>query len=313
MLHLTPLRELMLAAPSRAGRPSFLSAASGLVEIGPYLYVVADDELQLGRFPVNGPAPGELLRLHPGELPDSDADRKALKPDFEALVRLPPLDGGTGATLLALGSGSTPNRDAGALISLTADGRAVGSPRSIDLSGIYRALAPRFHTLNIEGAVVIGDELVLMQRGNRHQPQCAYVRLALPGVPGVLGALASIGSLGDAAPIAIHTYDLGAIDGAPLCFSDGAALPDGSIVFTAIAEAADNSYDDGPCRGAAIGVTNSARELRFLERIDRGYKIEGIAARVDGTRLRLRLVTDADDANTPAQLLSAEIDGYPFR
>ncbi len=111
----------------------------------------------------------------------------------------------------------------------------------------------------------------------------------------------------------IRTYDLGAIDGAPLCFSDGAALPDGSIVFTAIAEAAANSYDDGPCNGAAIGVTNSAGELRFLERVERGYKIEGVEAQVDGSRVHLRLVTDADDANVPAQLLAAEIAGYPFR
>jgi hypothetical protein len=309
MIHLTPLRELMLSTPSRAGRPPFLSAASGLIEFGPYLYVVADDELQLGRFPVNGPAPGELLRLLPGELPDSYADRKALKPDFEVLVRLPPIDDGASATLLALGSGSKPNRDIGALISLAADGRAIGLPRSIDLSGIYRALAPLFHTLNIEGAVVVGDEFVLMQRGNKHQTQCAYVRLPLPDV---LAALASTGSLGDSPPTAIRTYDLGTIDGAPLCFSDGAVLPDGSIVFTAIAEAADNSYDDGPCNGAAIGVTNSAGELRFLERVDRGYKIEGIAARIDDTRVRLRLVTDADDAKIPAQLLSAEIDCYPF-
>lgn len=309
MIRLTPLRELTLTAPSRPGRPPFLSAASGLVEIGPFLYVVADDELLLGRFPAHGAALGELLRLRPGELPDAPADRKARKPDFEALVRLPSVDG-AGATLLALGSGSTSNRNAAALISLAADGRAMGAPRSIDLSGLYRELAPRFDTLNIEGALVAGDELVLMQRGNRRQPQCACIHLPLAAI---LAALASANSLGNATPNAIRTYDLGTIDGAPLCFSDGAALPDGGIVFTAIAEAADSSYDDGPCRGAAIGVIDVAGALRFLERVDPGYKIEGVSARVDGTRLRLQLVTDADDANAPAQLLSAQIDGYPFR
>ena len=310
MIRLTQLRELTLTVSSGRDRPSFLSAASGLVAVGSYLYVVADDELQLGRFPVSSDAPGQLLRLRPGVLPGEYAARKARKPDFEALVRLPPLDDNATATLLALGSGSASNRVTGALISVTDDGVAIGTPRAIDLGGVYRAIAPRFHTLNIEGAVVLDDQLVLMQRGNKHQSQCAYVRLHLPDV---LEALASTNSLGDAAPIEIRTYDLGSIDGAPLCFSDGAALPDGSIVFTAIAEAAANSYDDGPCNGAAIGVTNSAGELRFLERIERGYKIEGVEARVDGSRVRLRLVTDADDANVPAQLLAAEIDGYPFR
>jgi len=309
MIHLIPLRELTLTASSGRGRPAFLSSASGLVTIGSYLYVVADDELQLGRFPVNGDAPGELMRLRPGVLPDAYAERKARKPDFEVLVRLPPLDDLSVGTLLAMGSGSTSNRLTGALISVNDDG-LIGMPRAIDLGPIYRAIAPRFHTLNIEGAVVLGEQLVLLQRGNKHRSQCAYVRLHLPDV---LEALALTNSLGNAAPIEVRTYDLGAIDGAPLCFSDGAALPDGSIVFTAIAEAAANSYDDGPCNGAAIGVTNSAGELRFLERVERGYKIEGVEAQVDGSRVRLRLVTDADDAGVPSQLLAAEIDGYPFR
>ncbi|HTK99528.1 MAG TPA: hypothetical protein VL379_15955 [Pseudomonadales bacterium] len=310
MIRLTPLRELTLTTPSSRGRPPFLSAASGLVALGSHLYVVADDELQLGRFPQSGDAPGELLRLRPGLLPDAYAERKARKPDFEALVRLPPLDDRAAGTLLALGSGSTPNRYTGALISVTEDGFLVATSRAIDLGDIYRTIAPRFHTLNIEGGVIVGEQLVLLQRGNKHQSQCAYVRLHLPDV---LAALASTDSLGNVAPIGVRTYDLGAIDGVPLCFSDGAALPDGSIVFAAIAEAAANSYDDGPCKGAAIGVTNSAGELRFLERVDRGHKIEGIEAQVDGTRVRLRLVTDADDAAAPAQLLGAEIDGYPFR
>ena len=310
MIHLTPLRELTLTAPSRRGRPSFLSAASGLIAAGSHLYVVADDELQLGRFPATGTAPGELLRLLPGVLPDSYLDRKAQKPDFEVLLQLPPIEDRATTTLLAMGSGSAPNRCAGVLISVDAAGLAIGTPRAIDLGGIYRTIAPRFHTLNIEGAVIVGQKLVLMQRGNKHQSQCAYVHLHLPAV---LDALASTNSLGDAAPIDVRAYDLGAIDGAPLCFSDGAALPDGSILFTAIAEATSNSYDDGPCNGAAIGVTNTAGELRFLERLERGYKIEGVAAQVDGTCVRMLLVTDGDDATRPAQLLAAEIDGYPFR
>ncbi len=309
MIHPTLLRELTLTAPSRRGRPCFLSAASGLVVVGSHLYVVADDELQLGRFPAVGGAPGELLRLLPGELAASYPDRKAQKPDFEVLLQLPPVADRAAATLLAMGSGSTPNRCAGALISVDANGLAIGVPRTIDLGGVYRTIAPRFHTLNIEGAVIVGQQLVLMQRGNKHQSQCAYIHLHLPAV---LDALTSKSSLGDGPPIEVRTYDLGAIDGAPLCFSDGAALPDGSIVFAAIAEAAANSYDDGPCNGAAIGVTSSAGELRFLERVAPGCKIEGVAAQVDGTRVRLQLVTDDDDASRPAQLLAAEIDGYPF-
>ena len=79
MIKLTPVRELTLKAPPSAGRPAHLSAASGLVRVGGQLYVVADDELQLGVFPAIGNAPGDLLRLFPGELPRSHKPRKAKK------------------------------------------------------------------------------------------------------------------------------------------------------------------------------------------------------------------------------------------
>ena len=111
----------------------------------------------------------------------------------------------------------------------------------------------------------------------------------------------------------IRDVDLGAIDGIPLCFTDGAALPDGSLVFTAVAEAATDSYEDGPCVGAALGVAGADGKLRFLERLDPPHKIEGVDARVDGGILRLLLVTDADDASIPAVLYATEIPGYPFQ
>jgi len=310
MIKLTPVRELTLKAPSSTSRPAHLSAASGLVRVGEYLYVVADDELQLGVFPAIGNSPGDLVRLFSGELPDSQKQRKADKPDLEVLIRLPPFVNFPTGALLALGSGSTPNRRTGSLLSLDARGRVIGLPCSIDLTGIYMPLQRQFTTLNIEGAVVFGDEFVLLQRGHNKQPQSACIRFRLADVTAALGTTQSLGT---AAPIAISTYDLGAVDGVPLCFSDGAALPDGAMIFTAIAESTDDGYTDGPCVGAAIGIINREGRLCFLQRVGQGYKIEGIEARVEGSLIKLLLVTDADDAETPARLLSAEIAGYPFR
>lgn len=310
MIKLTPVRELTLKAPSGTGRAAYLSAASGLVRVGEYLYVVADDELHLGVFPADGNAPGDLVRVFPGELPAPHKARKATKPDLEALTRLPPFWHFRAGALLALGSGSTANRRTGALLSLDDRGRVIGAPRSIDLTGAYTPLERQFNTLNIEGAVVVGDAFVLLQRGHNKQPQSAYIRFRLADITAALGAVESLGTV---APVAIRTYDLGAIDGVPLCFSDGAALPDGGLIFTAIAESTDDGYADGTCAGAAIGITNSEGELCFLERVERGHKIEGIEARVEGTLIRLLLVTDADDVKVPAKLLSAEIAGYPIR
>lgn len=307
MLRLNPVRQLALKAPSSPGRPRYISAASGLVEVGEHLYVVADDELQLGVFPATGGAPGDLVRLFPGELPDAYKTRKAAKPDLETLVRLPPLPGHAYGALLALGSGSTTNRMTGALIALDSAGRTSGRATEIDLRGVYDPLATRFQTLNIEGALISGNEVVLLQRGNKLGTACAYIHLDLGAV---LQSLASTHSLGSAAPAAIRTYDLGDIDGVPLCFSDGAALPDGSVIFSAIAENSSDSYDDGPCAGAAIGITDHDGKLCYLERIGREHKVEGIEAVVEGRVIRLKLVTDADDTSVPAWLLTAEIRDF---
>ena len=304
MIHVAPIRHLTLRAPAAVGRPAHVSAASGLVCAGDFRYVVADDELQLGVFAAHGDEPGELARVFPGELPDAAAPRKARKPDLEALVRLPPFGRYACGALLALGSGSAPNRSRGALLPLDARGALAGAARSIDLAGSYGPRAKQIHTLNIEGAAVLGDALVLLQRGNRHDPRSALIRLSLRET---LVALASAESLAISAAGDMVAYDLGTIDAAPLCFSDGAALPDGRLVFAAIAEAADDSVQDGPCNGAAVGIIDCNGGLQLLERIEPTYKIEGIDARMDGSRIELSLVTDADDPTIAALLLRATL------
>jgi hypothetical protein len=106
---------------------------------------------------------------------------------------------------------------------------------------------------------------------------------------------------------AIDPFNLGQIDGIPWCFTDAAALPDGDMVFTAVAEDTDAAYNDGPCAGAAIGIADDNGHLRCLHRLDRPFKIEGVDAQVDGDVIRLLLVTDADQADIPAGLFSATV------
>ena len=113
--------------------------------------------------------------------------------------------------------------------------------------------------------------------------------------------------IGAIAPSAIDPVDLGDIDGVPLSFTDGAGLPDGSIVFTAVAEDTEDTYNDGACLGAAIGVAARDGTVRFFERLDECHKVEGVAARVDNNVIRLLLVTDADDPAIPASLFSAAL------
>ncbi len=304
MITLTKIRELNLSAAASAGRPFHLSAASGLVCLNSFSYVVSDDELHLGVFRTENSKPGHLIRLFDGALPDSKRDRKKQKPDFEALTLLPPFWEYPRGALLVLGSGSRRNRRMGALLGLDAQGAMRGSSHVVDLSPIFAPLDDELQALNIEGAVVSGNELRLFQRGNGRHAENAIIRYELAAV---LDALSSE-QCGSIKPSAINTLDLGQIDGIPYCFTDAAALPNGDMVFTAIAENTDDAYNDGPCMGAAIGIAGNDGRLRWLRGLDRPYKVEGIDARADGGVIRLLLVTDADDAHIPAGLFSATIE-----
>jgi hypothetical protein len=304
-IHLAKLRDLLVEAPSQPGRPAFASAASGLVRAGKHLYVVADDELHLGVFDAEGASPGRLLQILPGDLPLEEKKRKRAKPDFEALLYLPAFGAYAHGALLALGSGSTAHRHRGVLLPLNAIGKVdSNSTRVLDLSNMHAAIAREIGTVNIEGAVAVQDRLLLLQRGNKGKGVNAVVRFEL-------ASFCSAAQRSDTIPAfpvqEVRRYDLGAISGVPLGFSDCAALVDGSIVFAAIAEDTKDSYADGPCAGAAIGVIDAQGELRNVACVAERAKVEGIFATVHESTAHLLLVTDADDPSIPAALYSATL------
>lgn len=310
MQPLSQLRSLDLLEPSSPGRPLHLAAASGLVQVGDFLYVVADDELHLGIFSRTSGRPGQLLRLFEGELPDEPKERKSAKPDLEALLVLPAFAGFPQGALLALGSGSKRKRRQGIVLGLDANGTPDGVVLRVDLSELYAELKQTFDDLNIEGAFVIGDTINLLQRGNKSaDSQNALIRLQLEPV---LEAIVQGQPLPANAVLDIVGYDLGTVGDVPLCFTDAAALPDGTWVFSAAAEATDNSYADGELAGAALGIADSRGKVLQLLPLDAGYKIEGVAAQVEDGTLHLLLVTDADNPEQAASLLAYPWQGYPF-
>jgi hypothetical protein len=303
MIRVTKIRELLLTAATSEKRAPHIAAASGLVHVKDKLYVVADDELHLGVFSAEHASPGALVRLFDGKLPEKPKKRKAEKPDLETLTSLPPFAGYPQGALFALGSGSKPNRDAGVIIGLDADGVINTAPRPIELGALYDQLRVELSALNIEGAVVSGADLVLLQRGNKGSAN-AIIRCRLQDV---LQDLAKHDALRLHKPPVIQLLELGHAEGVPLCFSDGAALPNGSMLFTAIAEDTDNSIDDGACIGSAIGVMTAEGKVTRMERLEPGYKVEGIVATVNQGEIQVRLVTDDDDAGKPAWLLAAKL------
>ncbi len=116
---------------------------------------------------------------------------------------------------------------------------------------------------------MVGKDLLLFQRGNtgatgdpersegpsgatRHKDRLnAVIRT------GLAQALAALRKGTGKLAFRLQPYDLGAIDGVPLGFTDAAPLPGGAVLFTAAAEATDNAYDDGACRGSAIGLLDA--------------------------------------------------------
>jgi hypothetical protein len=275
------------------------------VRVASTFYVVADDELHLGAFPSHGDAPGRLLRIVLGDLPDDPKARKKAKPDFEALTYLPASAGFPQGALFALGSGSKKTRHFGVMIPLEGETPNVRCARIVDAHGLFDQLANEVDELNIEGALAIADRLLLLHRGNKSHSANAIFALDLSSV---LHSIDHEGAL-DRLPIrAVDHYELGRVDGIPLCFTDGAALSDGRIVFSAVAEDTSDSYRDGPCAGAAIGMIGVDGSLEFIELIDAPFKIEGIHAQEHDKALELWLVSDADDVKTPATLLFSTLE-----
>lgn len=307
MLRTRQRRLLTLEAPEFPHRPAHVATASGLVRVGAWLYVVADDSLHLAVFPAEGDAPGRSVRLFPGELPLEHDARKAAKPDLEALCLLPPFEDFPHGALLALPSGSTPHRMRGALVPLAADGTLSGEPRAVDFTDVYAQLARELGPLNVEGAAMTGPRLRLLNRGNGARGVDALVDLDGERTLRALGA----GRVGADVVRTVRRWELGQAGGVRLTFTDASPLPDGRLVFTAAAEDTRDAYADGPVKGSAVGVLAADGTPLFLDAVDTVVKLEGVDARVEGGRIHLLLVADADDVAVAAPLLEAVLEGVP--
>ncbi len=274
-----------------------LSAASGLVCAHGRAYVIADDEHHLAVFH-DLHRPGSLHRLLRGDLPAEPILRKRRKPDFEALVLLEHYPARGRQALVALGSGSTPERDIGVAVVLDQQGRPTRDVRRFTLAALYHPLRAALGRINIEGAFMQGAELVLLHRGGQGGVENAVLRLQRRQLVAAIDGRGGIGP-----PPQVQHMVLGAIDGVPLGCTDGAALSGGAWVFCAAAEDTPDSVADGPCRGAALGLVNAAGELVALHRLAVAHKPEGIAVREHAAGLDVCLVTDADDPARCAELL----------
>lgn len=287
------------ATPLRFVDGTPVRAASGIAAYAGGWLVVQDDATHCCVWQGGAGSPLRLFSPVRGlDTFDEAGGTKALKPDLEAVVTLP--DGRT----LVLGSGSTPARMRGVLL----------SERTIQVAGlapVYARVAEVLEVppdqLNLEGATVVGDTLRWFQRGlpSAGAPS-ASVDVALDGLlDAATGAPASVRVSG------VRRYDLGELAGVGLAVTDAIALDDGLVLVSAAAEDSPTTYDDGPVVGSALALLDGERlvglaELPLLDGVV--AKVEGLAlAGRRGDALDLVAVVDADDPEVPSTLLELEV------
>jgi hypothetical protein len=311
-------------ADARLDRPAHVRAGSALARLGTStLAVVQDDASFVALIEGVGSASASASSLVVRDLPlpahdgvrqfDDGRGNKKAKLDLEACLAL---DGG--ALLIAFGSGSTRARERVVVV----DDPCGERPRVtvVEAPELYAAMRaePIFcgSELNVEGAALAGDDVLLLQRGNgaacgELEPTDASARIDREALLAYVRGAAPCPPMRD-----VVAWELGTSGDTRLTFTDAVATAGRWTAFLACAEASPDATRDGPVSGVMIGrLDDRAREAQLAPITDeRGAplldKAEGIA--LDGRdATRAWLVVDRDDPDRPAELLELRMcDGW---
>lgn len=249
-------------------RPAHVRAGSGLAAVPGGIALIQDDANFIAFLPSDGGSP-HAIQLPAGEggLRQFDDVRgnKKHKLDLEACVAV---DTPTGVLLLALGSGSKRRRERVALVGGWEAGDAGAiAVRLVHVPLLYECLR-REHAfagseLNVEGAISLPGRLRLFGRGNGKvrgdlHPVNATCDLDWPTL---MAHIESPGASPPPTPTNITRYELGALGGVPLTFTD-AAVRGPSVLYAAAAEASPDATRDGVVSGSALGVIDGSHPHR---------------------------------------------------
>jgi hypothetical protein len=300
-------------------RPAHVRAASGVAWLGAQLAVVQDDANFVALVePESGLALDVPLPVGPNgaRLFDEARGTKNLKLDLEACFVVH--EAGQPVRLVALGSGSKPARERIVVLDFAAGASAVSRVRVLDAKAFYAQLHARVEfsgsELNLEGAVLHDDALLLFQRGNGEARPDQPAVNAVGELPWsqLRDYLASEASPSRVPQLkAVTQYDLGSIDDVPLSFTDATAGAGGSTLFLASAEASANTVSDGLVHGTRIGELGADGRVRTAPLLDENgapshVKAEGIVLdRKDPGRAWV--VVDMDDPALASELLEVRL------
>lgn len=311
----TPLRYAE-GADLALDRPAIVRSASSLAWVPDGIALIQDDANFIGVFDPDGagtraialPSGHEGLRLF-----DDRRGNKAYKLDLEACVAVEH-EGDT--LLLALGSGSTPRREQVVLVRGWATGRPTVEVRHVPrLYEVLRAeQAFAGSELNVEGAIVDGDRLRLFSRGNgapRNGVLPVNATCELDWTT-FLAHLLAPDRHPPPSPASVVRYELGALEGVPLGFTDATLWRDGTL-YTAAAEESPDAVRDGRVVGSVVGTLGHDGATRWAPLTDRAGrlfdgKVEGVVPSRDASD-RLFVVVDADDPDAGSLLCTVRLRG----
>ncbi len=289
-------RALQYDAPAEASddRPAHVRAASGLAVHGGRLVVVQDDASFLAVVATDGVSAVKLPRGIDGRRRFELALGNRLdKLDLESCVAI-------GDELWAFGSGSLPIREKLCRVQHSI-------PRVLDAAPLYKRFREALGSgVNIEGAAKVREQLWLFHRGNTGgtDPGPTVFKLSIEALRGWLEGQSALPQLDD-----VDAYDLGAIGGHSLGFTDAVAYGD-RVLYLATAEVGTNAIDDGRVLGSQLGIISkdSVRAAPLADLTGQPVKAEGIALDPDRPG-RAWIALDPDDPDQPSTLLEIELSG----
>jgi hypothetical protein len=317
---------------STTDRPGHVRAASGIAWIGQSLAVIQDDANFIALVdPSSGSAEAIALPAGRDGLRQFDDVRgnKADKLDLEAVVVV---TGADGPLLLALGSGSTAHRERVAMVTGLGDPTRAHVRATLHLletfyAGLRAASEFAGSELNVEGAVFLGGILRLFGRGNGAARDALLPVNATCDIDwsALREHLHEPATAPAPALLEIVQYELGALGGVRLGFTDAALVPlDAAAqhrrtLYSAAAEASPDVTRDGEVAGSVIGVieeSSRSMEARWVELLGEDerpcpVKVEGIVVEPIAPH-RVFVAIDRDDHARPSELCEIVLDGPWF-
>jgi hypothetical protein len=293
------IKNLHYPSAVDTGKPAPLSGASGIVSTHNFHYIIADNSNSFYQF--TGPkfTHAKTIEIFKGELPLKPSERKKVKPDLESITLLPKSKSHPYGALILLPSLSKKNRINGAIYKLTANGNVTGPMQPVDFTNLRKQLADKIDELNIEAALIRGDEFILFNRGVSKKTKSSLIKLEI----NCLSLNSDKYEFTKKCRPQITNISFGEIDKIEYTITDATQFND-KIYFLAAAEDTENTYKDGEIRGSLIGELTLDGKIVWSKPISKKTKLEGLSVAANSTdkNIIFYAVSDLDADDVPSEV-----------